>query len=251
MHTLYCGPSWAVQSFETPTGDNDTVKTNLAQELELTDYTSLAQYACSNLEQLQRAQNFISQHPELAPFRIIFVTANTLQDGYKTLGVSRVDFAKSFLISNDPAVIVKSLEQDFYQQLNALDVPVALIGAHTDVTCESHDNITVIHPSWQNFLAQQCDELHFSQKRFYGWPAEIANLWLQGAYIPERGPPAKFDLGANPSHEVVFFIDRTLSHWTTMEKNNLFRGVHPNIRGNQLFAQEIKQSVNNWLDKHQ
>jgi hypothetical protein len=251
MHTLYLGPSWAVQSFETFSGDNDTVKTNLAQELELTDYTSLAQYACSNLEQLQRAQNFISRHPELAPFRIVFVTANTLQDGYKTFGVSQVDFAKSFLISSDPAAIVKSLEQDFYQQLNALDVPVALIGAHTDVTCESHDNITVIHPSWQNFLAQQCELSHFDQKSFYGWPAEIANLWLQGTYIPEHGPPTKFDLGENPSHEVVFFIDRTLSHWTTMEQNNLFRGVHPNIRGNQLFAQEIKQSVNNWLDKYQ
>jgi len=251
MHTLYCGPSWAVQSFETPSGDNDTVKTNLAQELELTDYTSLAQCACSNWDQLHRTKEFMQQHPELAPFRIVFVTANTLQDGYETFGMSRVEFAKFFLLSTNPDNIVKSLEQNFYKELNALDIPVALIGAHTDITCESHDNITVIHSSWQNFLAQKCNIPNLDQNSFYGWPAEIANLWLQGAYSPERGLPVKFDLGANPSHEVVFFIDRTLSQWTTMETNNLFQGVHPNIRGNQLFAQEIKQSVNNWLDKHQ
>ena len=251
MHTLYLGPSWAVQSFETPTGDSDPVKTNLAQELELTNYTSLAQCAASNLDQLKDVQKFMRQHPELAPFKILFVTANTLQDGYKNLGISRIEFAKYFLTSDAPETIVKSLEQEFYQQLNALDVPVALIGAHTDVICESHDNITVIHPSWQNFLGQLCDNPPISQKSFYGWPAEIANLWLQGMYVPEYGLPVKFDLGGNPSHEVVFFIDRVVSNWTTMRKNKLFEGVHPNIRGNQLFAREIKQSVNNWLDKYQ
>ena len=164
--------------------------------------------------------------------------------------MSRVEFAKLFLNSKEPEFIVKSLEQDFYQQLNALDIPVALIGAHTDITCDSHDNITVIHSSWQNFLAQQCQTPPVRHISFYGWPVEIANLWLQGMYIPERGAPAKFDLGGNPSHEVVFFIDKVMSNWSTMQKNNLFQGVHPNIRGNQLFAKEIKQSVNNWLDKH-
>ena len=114
MHTLYLGPSWAVQSFETVTGD-DVVKTNLAQELELTDYTSLALYACSNGDQIVLAQKFMSQHPELAPFRVVFVTANSLQDGHKTHGMSQVEFARHFLISNDPLNIVKSLEQDFYQ----------------------------------------------------------------------------------------------------------------------------------------
>ena len=251
MHTLYLGASWAEQSYESVNGRNDPVKTNLARELELVNYTSLAaQRGNSSLTQVEFAQEFMHQHPELAPFRIVFVTANTLDDGHNIFNISRVDFARKFLTTEDPIGLTQHLEELFYQKLNALNVPVALIGAHTDVTCESHDNITVIHPSWQNFLAQQCDLLHINQKRFYGWPAEIANLWLQGVYISERGPPAKFDLGANPSHEVVFFIDRTFCHWTIMERNNLFRGVHPNIRGNQLFAQEIKQSVNNWLDKH-
>jgi lysophospholipase L1-like esterase len=33
-----------------------------------------------------------------------------------------------------------------------------------------------------------------------------------------------------------------------MEKHQLFKGVHPNILGNQLFAKEIADSFNQWID---
>lgn len=247
MHTLYLGPSWAVQSFESTQGLDDPIKTNLAQELGFTDYTSLALYANSNLDQLQEAETFIQQHPELAPFRIVFVMANSLQDGYKITGVSQVDFARSFLTGHDPIGTVKTLEQQFYSKLNNLDIPVALIGAHTDVTCESHGNITVIHPSWQNFLGQLC-----GLNSAYGWPADVGHRWLQGIVIPEYGPPEHFKLEADPSKAVVDEIHKLFNvNWRILEKNKFFKGTHPTILGNQLFAQEIKQSINLWFDKHQ
>jgi hypothetical protein len=245
MHTLYLGSSWAVQSFETTTGIDDPVKTNLAQELELLDYTSLALYANSNYDQLQVAEEFMQQNPELAPFRIVWITANSLQDGHKISGVSQIEFARAFLASDNPLGIVKTLEQQFYRKLNSLGIPVALIGAHTDIECESFENITVIHPSWQNFLGQRC-----GLNSFYGWPADIAHRWLQGIVIPDRGPPEHFKLEANPSPAVVDEIHMLFDdNWRTLEKNKLFKGAHPTILGNQLFAQEIKQSVNNWIDK--
>jgi hypothetical protein len=244
MHTLYLGPSWAVQSFESVGGLDDPVKTNLAQELELEDYTSLALYASNNFDQLSHAQHFIQHHPELAPFRIVFVAGNTLSHGYKIFNMSQIEFAKMFLTSNDPLDLVQSLEQKFYQQLVKLSVPVALIGAHTDVACQSHDNITVIHPSWQNFLAEQC-----GVDSFYGWAADIGHRWLQGINVPKRGPPEHFDLGTKPSATVVDEIHKILfKTWMEMEKHKLFRGVHPNILGNQLFAKEIAKSFNKWID---
>jgi hypothetical protein len=219
MHTLYCGPSWAVQSFESGQG-HDPVKTNLAQELQLTDYTSLALYACSNLDQLESAQEFKQQHPELAPFRIMFVTANSLQDGYKISGVSQVEFARAFLTSADPIGIVKTLEQQFYRRLNSLGVPVALIGAHTDVDCESFDNITVVHPSWQNFLGQRC-----GLNSFYGWPADVGHRWLQGIVIPEYGPPEHFELGTDPSKVAVDEIHKIFTEWGILEKKNCSKAL--------------------------
>jgi hypothetical protein len=158
----------------------------------------------------------------------------------------KVDFSRAFLTSTDPVGTVKTLEQQFYRRLNSLGIPVALIGAHTDVECESFDNITVIHQSWQNFLGQRC-----GLNSFYGWPADVGHRWLQGIVIPERGPPEHFELGTNPSPVVVDEIHKLFNvNWRILEKNKLFKGAHPTILGNQLFAQEIKQSVNNWLDKH-
>jgi hypothetical protein len=244
MHTLYLGPSWAVQSFESPGGEHDPVKTNLAQELELKDYTSLALYASSNFDQLALAQEFIQQHPELAPFRIVFVSANTLSDGPDLFNLSQVDFAKTFLLSNDPLDMIQSLEQQFYQHLNQLGVPVALIGAHTDVTCQSHDNITVIHPSWQNFLVK-----HAGLNSVYGWAADVGHRWLQGIVIPEVGEPEHFELGRDPSPAVVEEIHKIIfDTWMEIEKHKLFRSCHPSILGNQLFAKEIADSFNQWID---
>ena len=234
---------WAVQSYETTTGLEDPVKTNLAQELKLTNYTSLAQYAKSNLDQLMEAQSFIQQHPELAPFRIVFVTANSLRDGPVDSGLSEVEWAKTFLDSRDPLDIVMNLEQEFYKRLNSLGIPVALIGAHTDVACDSHDNITVIHPSWQNFLGQRS-----GLNTFHGWAADIAHRWLQGVYIPESGPPATFELNRNPSPAVVDEIHKLFVIWRTLKKHKLFFGTHPTILGNQLFAKEIAEPFTKWLD---
>jgi hypothetical protein len=242
MHTLYLGPSWAVQSFESTFGD-DPVRTNLAQELGLTNYTLLARYAHSNLDQLKIAQQFMQRHTKLAPFRIVLVVANSLRDGPLDSGMSEVEWAKIFLVSRDPVDIAMSLEQEFYKRLDTLGIPVALIGAHTDVVCESHNNITVIHPSWQNFLGELS-----GLTRFSGWAIDIAHRWLQGLYIPESGPPARFELGQNPSPAVVDEIYKMFRIWKTLEKHKLFIGSHPNIQGNQLFAQEIAKPFKQWID---
>jgi hypothetical protein len=244
MHTLYMGPSWAVQSFETEAGLDDPVKTNLAQELNLQNYTSLARFANSNFLQLKWAKEFMHNHPDLAPFRMIFVTANSLQDGYLSLDMSQIDFVRMFLTSNDTLDIVKSSEQRFYHELDQLGIPVALIGAHTDVGCSSHNNITVIHPSWQNFLGQQC-----RCEPFYGWAADIPHQWLNGIVIPKVGPPIEFDLGSKPSASAVDEVHKLIFNvWRRLEYANLFKGVHPNILGNQLFAKEIADPLNKWID---
>ena len=245
MHTLYLGSSWAVQSFETSTGRDDPVKTNLAQELGLHNYTMLAGYSESNGTQLQKAQEFMKKHANLAPFRIVFVTANSLDDAHKISNTSQVEFAREFLTSKDPIDLVKNLEQQFYHKLNSLSVPVALIGAHTDVECDSYDNITVIHPSWQNFLAKQ-----INLNSFYGWPADLGHRWLQGIVIPEYGSLEHFELVSRPSGAVVSEIYNLFTIiWNKLQKNKLFLGVHPTILGNQLFAQEIQTSINRWIEQ--
>ena len=153
MHTLYLGPSWAVQSYESLHGDDDPVKTNLAAELKLTNFTSIARPNNTNLNQLTAAIKFMDENPELAPFRILFVLSTSFDDAPGYYALSREQFANKFLVSTDPIGLIKDLEKIFYNKLNELDIPIGLIGAHTDVLdFNLKENITIIHPSWQNFL---------------------------------------------------------------------------------------------------
>ena len=46
-------------------------------------------------------------------------------------------------------------------------------------------------------------------------------------------------------------VVETFNTWHKLEMNNLFQICHPNILGTQLFANEIKNSITNWLIKHQ
>jgi hypothetical protein len=83
----------------------------------------------------------------------------------------------------------------------------------------------------------------------YGWAADVAHGWLQGIVIPKVGQPEKFDLGRNPSPAVVDEIHKIIfDTWMEIEKHKLFRSCHPNILGNQLFAKEIADPFNNWID---
>jgi len=239
MHTLYLGPSWAVQSYESANGDSDPVKTNLAKELKLTNYTQLANYGETNLQQLDRAVNFMQQHPELAPFCMLFVVSCSLTDAPGLLNVTKEEFALYFLKSKNPLGLVQDFERKFYDRLCELNVPVGLIGAHTDVVPYNFPkHVTVIHPSWQNFLGSQC-----GLDPFFGWAGEIPNLWVQGRLGQVVTIPK-----TNPSYEVVFEIDHLLYQWDILEQNKLWNVVHPSILGNQLFAKEIADSFNQWID---
>lgn len=238
MHTLYLGPSWAVQSYESFNGD-DLVRTNLASELGLKNYTQLADYGNSNSRQLDKALNFMRTNAHLGPFRILVVTSESLSDGHEKFNMTRENFALEFLLSDDPLTLIKDLEIKFYERLSSLEVPVALIGAHTDIVDFNFpSNFTVLHSSWQNFLAQQC-----GLDKFYGWPCEIANLWLQG-----RLDMTTHIKKINPSKAVVFEIDKLFSRWSTLQLNKLWNGVHPSILGNQLFSKEIANSFKQWIN---
>jgi hypothetical protein len=244
MHTLYLGPSWAVQSFETPLG-NDAVKTNLAKELNLQNYVDLSRCGDSNMNQLSMAKQFLQENQ--GPARAVFITSNSLQDSETLLDTPIEDFARYFMCQSDPVAVIKTVETKFYQHLCDLNIPVALIGAHTDIVDYAWpDHITVIHASWQNFLLEQG---RISTPRFFGWAAEVAHRWLHNRIEGRQGPEYTLDLEVPVSNDVVFCIDQAFTLWSKLERRRLWSNVHPNIRGNELFAQAIGDLVNQWLEK--
>jgi len=129
--------------------------------------------------------------------------------------------------------IRSSTNKKILKEISELDHPVVLIGAHSDIFDCNHSNITVIHPSWQKFLADTC-----GVKLNFGWGAEVAHKFIIS------NPDIK------PSYSIVDAISDTFNSWHKLEMNHLFQICHPNVLGNRLFAKEIKDPLFNWLEKY-
>ena len=227
MKSIYIGPSWAERSFNTP-DDTDTEITSIAKELDL-DIVNLAQGGYSNRMLLQKLQSYLEKNPQFKGSPIIWFYSEPFMDAW---WYENCD-GPTFLQSQDWMQIRSSTNQKILQEIGSLDHPVALIGSGSDIFDCDQSNITVIHPSWQKFLASKCDA-----RLDYGWGAEIAHKLIIS------NPDIK------PSHSIVDAITDTFNIWHKLEMNHLFQICHPNILGNKLFAKEIENPLINWLQKH-
>jgi len=210
---IYAGGSWAKLSYDTPQGDPDTA-TNLLELWGLTDVAINTSRRGSNFnEQLA----YISEYDSSLP--VVYISCETLNilDG------------QQYIV---PGVDVWRLRQDInlrnMQALAQLDNPVAVIGAHTDITdC----GVTVIDSSWQNFLCRTA------------------------------GLPEQYNLGADVLHrhlhqidfrvvndEMIDCIHDQFAVWHELEKQKLMCWCHPTTLGNQLYAAHIEDKVKEFLN---
>jgi hypothetical protein len=137
---------------------------------------------------------------------------------------------RKFVESEDFWAIRADANQQILQKIGCLSCPVAMIGSHSDVSGCEHPNITVIHPSWQQFLARQVGvELE------HGWEAEVAHRWISELWTSRSG--------ARPSHALMDRCYATLQAWHKIERGGLFNWAYPNRLGTELFAREIGPGV--------
>jgi hypothetical protein len=89
-----------------------------------------------------------------------------------------------------------------------------------------------VHPSWQKFLANQVNvDLQ------HGIGCEVIHRMLM---IDAK------DLV--PSKAVVDLISDTFKSWHCLELRRVFNYCHPNKNGTKLFAAEIAQNLNTWIN---
>ena len=227
MKSIYIGPSWAERSFNT-NDDTDTEITSIAKELGL-DTVNLAKRGYTNRMLLQKLQSYLEKNPQSKGSPIIWFYSEPLSDAWWYENCVE----EKFIQSSNWLEIRASTNKKILKEISELDHPIALIGAHSDIVDCNHSNITVIHPSWQKFLAGTCDV-----KLDCGWGAEVAHK------IIISSPDVK------PSYSIVDAITDTFNGWHKLEMNHLFQICHPNILGNQLFAKEIKDPLFDWLKKY-
>lgn len=213
----YVGPSWANRSYDTPMGEESNY-TNIALELKLR-VEDLTHFGASN-------QFFIDYFTDVRTKKydgIIWVYSEPI---IETKNV------KEFLESDDCWNIRRAINQNLLQQMNNLGIPIALIGAHSDIVdCNDSKSITIIHPSWQKFLAN-----YAGVKLEHGWGCEIAHRM----YMVDN-PTAKL------SKNLVNYVSDTWKVWCELDLNGVFCWCHPNRKGNELFAEKISEPLQYWI----
>lgn len=215
---LYVGPSWAARSYETIEG-SEPEYTNLARELKL-DVINLSELGLSNNVCLDKVNKNLENCAG-----IIWIYCEPVTDTLHTL--------KKYLIESENFWDIRSkMNHNMLTQINKLGVPVALIGGHSDIVDCDFSNIEVIHKSWQKFLADSVNV-----QLDHGWGAEVAHRFATREFLDIK-----------PSKSCVNYISDTLNSWTKMELNGVFCGCHPNRYGNKIFAQEIKNSINSFIN---
>jgi|TARA_R110002126_G_C10318533_1_gene488688 hypothetical protein len=154
------------------------------------------------------------------------------------------------LVRDDWRDIWKECNQFCLKSIAKLGRPVLLIGASCDIVDCDYENIVVGHKSWQRFLASQAgmitrkgkinvkmdDGGSFSFR--HCWAAEVVHMSMH------KNP------NINPSKSLTEEIWNIFFFRKQLERNNLFYEVHPNVKGNELFAEHMKPVIENFLKEN-
>jgi hypothetical protein len=222
---IYTGPSWAELSFEPIFNFSVWPNyTNLALEWKLNCY-NVAKCANSNYNCVDSVKLLNKDLPVI--WLMCEPLIHTLFQNPSTI--------KDYLTAKDH---LSFRQEELHRQLTAMNdlgLPIGIIGAHTDIRqsdIAGFKNLSIIHPSWQNFLADKIEV----RPNEYNWGYDVAHLMLF------RHP------NIQPSDQLIMDIYDGLEFWLELQNKKVFHIVHPNRFGNILFAAHIKQQVVNFID---
>ena len=219
---IYSGPSWALQSFDTSQG-REPNPTSILQEWGLA-------HIADNVS--GRGSNFVRQfrHFTDTDLPIVYVMCEPLAAHDNNTKRFNKYYHKYNGKWQELWQHRQELNQQQMHQLAQLPNRVAVIGAHSDVS-DVPDEITVIDPSWQNYLRQLA-----GLDTGYNWGVEVLHRQMFGSN-------RHIDLHPKASRFIVDLIHDQFEVWKALEKHNLFCDVHPNRRANELYAQHTLDSV--------
>jgi hypothetical protein len=234
---IYAGGSWAGSSFP-----QDLDATNLSREWNI-PCVNVSQPGLSVLSELKE----IKQALKTNPLPVIWVYNEPLRDVKQTTGLWMLEFIQRA----DWRELSKKSNQFCLEKINALGVPVLLIGGGRDITDCEFENITVGHPSWQKWLAEQAGmsvvdgviDVNISST---GKNYKLTNCWgyesVQAAIHENQN--------IRPDPELVDTIFDIILFWEELQKRDWFFEVHPNKRGNVEFAKFLKPVVDKFLKEN-
>lgn len=234
MRFVYTGPSWAASSFPV-----DSTSTSLAKQWTL-PYFDCAMFGSNVSQCVDRIKNFNT-------FPIVWIYNEPFGCLTEATGLTK----EQLIQRTDWDEVWEDCNQFCLSKIASLNKPVLLIGAHSDIVNCNHSNITVGHRSWQKFLAEKAgmtvDDQAVHVKLDDGSNYKIQTCW--GAEVIHRYMHENPNI--TPSVEITNAVWDVFFFWKELEKANLFYDVHPNRRGNELFANFLKPALTTFLQENQ
>jgi len=219
---LYTGPSWAALSYDVPGGDWNNY-TNLLKEWNL-DLVNSSLRGSSNISCLRRIKKIDKKIDKIIWIYCEPLVSIRQGSRYKEQSYHDSKQCIRFLTCNDPYDFRCNLAEKELKEISMLDIPIGLIGSHSDVFEETlnFNNLFMLEQSWQKFM---CNSVQ------HGWGVEVANnMILEYTEI-------------KPSVQVVDYVYNQWPYWKQMEQDNLFCGNHPNRKSTEEFAKHTKPNV--------
>lgn len=229
---IYTGPSWAASSYP----ETDADATNLASLWNIAN-NNLSKRGHNTLDNIHDIKSAKSSSP------IVWIYNEPIQVIKQAVGMTVSDF----LTRDDWKDVWNECNRYCLDSIAKLDNPVLLIGAHCDIVDCRYSNITIGHKSWQNFLAEKANMLTRKGKINVtmddGGSFSFRHCW--GAEVVHRYMYENPKI--NPNGSLIDDVYNIFFFWKQLEKHNLFHDVHPSRRGNELFAEHLKPTVENFL----
>lgn len=234
---IYAGPSWAVSSWPiTPD------RTNLAKEWGI----SYLNAAAATPEWSVTFDKIVRVSADYN-LPIIWIYNEPLANLEKIANINLTTFVQS----DNWKEIWRQCNKACLQQIDGLGVPVLLIGGHSDIVDCDFKNITVGHPSWQKYAAEQSgmcvtngviDVIPSDGGAF-----KLDHCW--GAEVIHRFLHENQDIKPHP--ELLNSVWDCYYFWEELQRRDWFYEVHPNRQSNVEFAKFLKPTVDKFLEKNQ
>lgn len=224
---IYTGPSWGELSYEPIINFNVWPNyTNLALEWNLNSY-NVAKRANSNYKCIESVKLLNKDLP------VVWVMCEPLVH----LLVENSPLITEYLTTKDHLAFRQELLVAELTAMNDIGLPIGIVGAHSDIRqkdIEGFKNLSIIHASWQNFLAADVSVT----PNEYNWGYEVAHIMMS------RYPDIR------PSDQLIMDTYDGLEFWQEMQNKKVFFHVHPNKLANVKFAKHTKQRVVDFILHH-
>ena len=229
MKYIFAGDSWALKGFTEENYDqgNDSP---LPGDVRLADHWPWQYCHCltpgrGNLACLQKLKQ-MNAAPDVP---VVWVFTEPGRDYKAITGNPEFDWIRSEEIFEIRKELIK---QTFVRIKNEVPNPIGFIGGLADIDVELAESLgfTVLHPSWQRWIAETLNSQWFS----FGWGAS------------DIGWRANYN-NITPSRAATFAWDEQIKEWCWWADQGYFCHEHPTPRANAEFAEYLKPRVEQWL----